>query len=112
MIPKGSTIFIPFCTIFRSPNYFEEPDKFMPERFSKEQTKLKNSPFTYSPFSAGPRNCVAQKYAMYEMKCLILKMLWNFEISLAKENEVEPILCAEIILRPEKAIKFNLKRRH
>lgn len=111
MVPKGATILIPFCTINRNPEYFDEPDVFKPERFLDEQLMQKKNPFTYLPFSAGPRNCIGQKYAMYEMKCILSKILRNFEISLTKDSEMEPILCAEIVLRPESAIKFNLKRR-
>lgn len=111
MIPKGSTILIPFCTISRNREYFDEPDKFKPERFLDEQIMQNKNPFTYLPFSSGPRNCIGQKFAMYEMKCIISKILRNFEISLTKDCEVDPILSAEIVLRPENAIKFNLKRR-
>lgn len=112
MVPKGSTILIPFCSINRSPENFDDPDTFKPERFSNEEQMMqKKNPFTYLPFSAGSRNCPGQKFAMYEMKCIISKILLNFEISLSKGSEMAPVLSAEIVLRPENSIKFNLKRR-
>lgn len=74
-------------------------------------TQKKNG-FTYLPFSSGARNCPGQKFAMYEMKCILSKLLRNFEISLSKGSEIEPVLSAEIVLRPENSIKFNLKRRN
>lgn len=49
---------------------------------------------------------------MLEMKCILSKVLRNFEISLAKDSETEPILSAELVLRPENAINFHLKRRN
>lgn len=56
-IPKGSTIVIPIYAICRSPEYFHDPDCFIPERFLDEQKMEKKNAFTYIPFSAGPRNC-------------------------------------------------------
>lgn len=111
LVPKGSTFGIPFYVIFRNSEYFDEPEQFRPERFLDEQIMQKKNPYTYLPFSAGPRNCVGQKFAMYEMKCIISKILRNFEISLSKDSEMDPILSGELVLRPKNAIKFNLKSR-
>lgn len=49
---------------------------------------------------------------MYELKCIISKILRNFEISLADSTEFDQlILTAELVLYPANPIKFNLKRR-
>lgn len=111
IVPKGSTIIIPFFTICRNPEYFEDPNEFKPERFLDEQIMEKKNPFAYIPFSAGPRNCIGQKFAMYEMKCVLSKILHNFEISLTDDSVAHPILSASLVLRPESSIKFYFKRR-
>lgn len=111
-IPKGSTFVIPIYAICRNPEYFEDPDQFKPERFLDVQTMERKNAFTYIPFSAGPRNCIGQKFAMYEIKSIISKILRNFEVSLSKEGEAHPILTAELILRPENAITFYFKHRN
>lgn len=134
-ILKSFSRILLYLQIDRNPEYFDEPEKFKPERFLDEQ-----SPFTFLPFSAGPRNCPGnektlgvrvrfepsstkvffsflyaisgQKFAMYELKCIISKILRNFKISLAPDTEFDSlILTAELVLRPANAIKFNLKRR-
>lgn len=111
IVPKGSNVVIPFFNIFRCPEYFENAEQFQPERFSNEQLVEKKNPYTFIPFSAGPRNCPGQKFSMYEMKSTLSKILHNFEISLTKDSEGQPVLGCPIVLRPEKPIKFNLKRR-
>lgn len=60
-------------------------------------------------FSA--RNCIGQKFAMYEIKSIVSKILRNFEISLTESSEAFPVLSAELILRPESSIDFRFKPR-
>lgn len=112
IVPKGANVFVPIYTISRSEKYFDEPEVFKPERFLDERSKEKQNPFAYIPFSAGPRNCIGQKFAMYEIKSIVSKMLKNFEISLTEESKVPPTLCAELILRPENSIRFYFKPRN
>lgn len=91
--------------------YFEQPESFKPERFSGERSMEKQNSYTYIPFSAGPRNCIGQKFAFYEIKSIVSKILRNFEIVLTQESETYPILSAELVLRPESSISFYFKPR-
>jgi cytochrome P450 family 9 len=50
---------VPVWAIHRNPEYFPDPDKFDPDRFS-EENKGKIKPFTYMPFGNGPRNCIGK----------------------------------------------------
>jgi cytochrome P450 len=49
VVPKGTQVTIPIYSLQRDPQYFPEPDKFDPERFSSENIH-KIRPFTYLPF--------------------------------------------------------------
>lgn len=81
---------------------------FKPERFELDNMSTLN-PFSYLAFSAGPRNCIGQKYAMLELKSLMSKVLMNFEISVEPgfQFRVKP----EIVLKPTNGIKLRLKDR-
>lgn len=48
----------------RRPDLFKDPELFNPDRYVSENMKLKN-PFTYIPFSAGPRNCIGKRANFY-----------------------------------------------
>lgn len=111
VIPAGSNILIPIYSMCHSEKNFTDPEAFIPERFSNERSSATQHPFSYIPFSAGQRNCIGQKFAMYEMKCIISKILRNFELQITKESEAYPILSAEIVLRPENRISFHFKPR-
>lgn len=112
VIPSGATVIIPIFAMGRNENVFEDANQFNPDRFLESRSNERQNPFSYIPFSAGPRNCIGQKYAMYEIKCIVSKLLRHFEFDLHQENKDTLILSTEVVLRPEKPIKFYLKRRN
>ncbi|XP_075973964.1 cytochrome P450 9e2-like isoform X1 [Anticarsia gemmatalis] len=77
---KGDSVLIPVFAFHRDPQYFPNPDKFDPERFS-EQNKHKINPFAYMPFGVGPRNCIGSRFALCEVKVMIYQILQHLEVS-------------------------------
>jgi cytochrome P450 family 6 len=57
VIPAGTGMLIPIYAIHHDEKYWENPNKFDPERFTDENVK-KQIPYTYLPFSEGPRQCI------------------------------------------------------
>ena len=94
----------------RDPDYFPDPDSFKPERFLETRSTDRGSAYEFVPFSAGPRNCVGQKFAMYEMKAALSKMLLHFQFRVDK-SYAGPSLVAELILKPENGVLLNVRRR-
>ncbi|XP_055637107.1 cytochrome P450 4d1-like [Toxorhynchites rutilus septentrionalis] len=109
-IPAGANIIIGIYFMGRDPQYFENPLDFRPERFEGETSVEKFNPYKYVPFSAGPRNCIGQKFAINEMKSVISKLLRHYKFILPPNLE-EPILMSELILKPERGIQLQIKRR-
>jgi cytochrome P450 family 4 len=106
-IPKDVTIAVFAFGIHRNPKYFKEPEKFNPGRFENMDGRL---PYAYIPFSAGPRNCIGQKFAMLEMKSTVSKILRNFELEPASpEHKLN--LVAELVLKSANGIKIALNLR-
>lgn len=85
----------------RNPEVFEKPLEFIPERFDSLEHK---NPFSWLAFSAGPRNCIGQKFAMMEMKVTLSTLVRNFKLV---PVDIEPILCADLILRSQNGVKVG-----
>lgn len=107
LYPKGLAIMIFPFGFQRSPKYFSEPEKFMPERFENPTRKW---PYSYTPFSAGPRNCIGQKFAMLELLSTISKIIRNFELMPATPKH-ELQLAPEAILISKTGICISIKNR-
>jgi cytochrome P450 len=103
IIPKETHVVVSPYFLGRNPEAFPEPLKFDPSRFTEENK-------SFVPFSAGPRNCVGQKFAELEMKSIVSKVVRNFTLSIAKENE-DLQLVSEFVLRPQNGIKLCAKQR-
>jgi len=65
-VPAEADLFICSYLLHRHPDYWEKPESFMPQRFTSEQEASRHR-FAYIPFSAGPRHCIGESFAMTEM---------------------------------------------
>ncbi|XP_059051583.1 cytochrome P450 9e2-like isoform X2 [Achroia grisella] len=79
IIREGEGIEIPVWAFHRDPNYFPDPQKFDPERFS-EENKHNIKPYTYMPFGIGPRNCIGSRFALCEVKVMLYQLLRDMEL--------------------------------
>lgn len=75
---KDTVLWIPIYSIHRDDKYYDEPEKFCPERFMGN-TENENSPY-YLPFGLGPRMCIGKRFAMLELKLLLFHLLAQCEL--------------------------------
>lgn len=80
-VPKGSEIFIPTLEIHTDKKLWgEDALEFKPERFEPENFK-KVHPYSYLPFSKGPRMCIAVKFATISIKIFLSRFLMQYQLS-------------------------------
>ncbi|KAG0238511.1 hypothetical protein BGW41_008162 [Actinomortierella wolfii] len=78
--PKGTTVIVQIPQLHWNPEYFPEPNKYIPERWINEESPFPPvQDFTFYPFSAGTRNCVGKNFAMMEMRLILAILVLQFE---------------------------------
>lgn len=104
-IKKGTVIGISIYELHRNKSFWKKPNQFIPERFSENEQLLKSN--YYIPFGAGPRLCIGNNFALYEMMLTITRVMQKFDIvSDTDEIKVNPL----ITLKPvDLKMTFNMR---
>uniref|UniRef100_A0A0A9XVU1 Putative cytochrome P450 6a13 n=1 Tax=Lygus hesperus TaxID=30085 RepID=A0A0A9XVU1_LYGHE len=84
-IKAGQAVLIPTIGIHQDPAYYENPDKFDPDRFAPDVSR-KNCSFL--AFGDGPRVCIAMRFAMTEIKLCVARLLLDYSISLHPKTKL------------------------
>nr|XP_012631556.1 cytochrome P450 4X1 isoform X1 [Microcebus murinus] len=106
-LPAGITVSLYIWGLHHNPAVWKNPKVFDPLRFSPENSDRRH-PHAYLPFSAGPRNCIGQQFAMVELKVAIALILLRFQVT---ADPTRPhLFSSHIILKPKNGLYLNLKK--
>ncbi len=107
-IPAGTNVLLPLYLLHRHPRYWSEPDQFRPERFAPEH-EAERPRFAYMPFAAGPRHCIGETFALYEMLMHVQRVARRLRLVHVPGPPLE--LEALINLRTRHPVIMRLERR-
>lgn len=108
-VPPGTDIFISPYFLHRHPDYWDEPEKFDPERFTPEAIKQRHK-FVFIPFSAGPRRCIGDFFGIAESQIHFGLMSRHFRMEHVNDHPVE--LAPEVNLRTRHPINMRILPRN
>ncbi|XP_032665500.1 uncharacterized protein LOC116841547 [Odontomachus brunneus] len=110
ILKKGQLIWVPIYAIHRDEKYYDEPEKFCPERFF-DKNSYYNSP-CYAPFGLGPRMCIANRFALLEIKVLMFHLLSQCELKPCAKTTLPMKLSKKgLAMMPEGGFWLKVQRR-
>ncbi|HYF66942.1 MAG TPA: cytochrome P450 [Ohtaekwangia sp.] len=98
--PANTIVILFYYGMHRDKKYWEDPDSFLPERFSKSDAS-KGRHKAYYPFGAGPRLCIGNNFAMAEMTIFLQTFIHQFRII---TNAQTPVINPLITLKPDRVM--------
>jgi len=100
----GSNLLFSVYEMHRHPDLWDNPEAFLPERFADGDRQYSSQ---YFPFGAGPRKCIGNNFAMFEMIMAVTQLVSTYEIQPEFDTiEITPL----ITLKPKNA-RLRFKKR-
>lgn len=111
-LPVGTNVVIDIHAIHMDPDNWDEPEKFIPERFMPEN-RHKILPGSYTPFGQGPRHCLGMRFSIAETKVALAKIIMAYKFIPVVGSPFPPISIPNSSVHPVyKSLGVNVRRRN
>jgi cytochrome P450 len=107
-IPAGTQFVVNIRGIHRDPRYWDEPERFWPERFGGDGTVPRHK-FAYIPFLAGPKKCIGDGFAMMEMRLVVPTIMQRLRFQYAAAEPVRER--AGFVMETKKPVMMRVDKR-
>ncbi|OBR14494.1 Cytochrome P450 [Colletotrichum higginsianum IMI 349063] len=85
-VPEGTRVMVSQWPMYHNDEQFAQADSFIPERWLGDPRFENDNKGALQPFSFGPRNCIGRNLAMSEMRVILARVIWNFEMQIADDS--------------------------
>lgn len=107
---RNQPIFIPTYAIQHDPEYYPNPEEFLPERFLPDEM-AKRTNVTYLPFGEGPRNCIGERFGKMQTRIGLVTLLKQFKFTDCSKTLPKMIYSAKnFIMSPEGGMWLHMEQ--
>ncbi|OQE23218.1 hypothetical protein PENSTE_c009G01792 [Penicillium steckii] len=86
-VPGGTKVAMHHYASYHSHSNFALPNEFIPERWLNDARFESDRKDVLQPFSYGPRGCLGKNLAYAEIRLILCRLLWNFDVELCSVSE-------------------------
>ncbi|KAK7751071.1 hypothetical protein SLS62_007057 [Diatrype stigma] len=86
-VPEGTIVAVHQWAMYHNEKHFAEPFEFRPERWLGDPRYANDNREAFQPFHLGARNCLGRNLAYVEMRIILARVLWNFDMKIADESK-------------------------
>lgn len=104
-LPANATVLVFYYGVHHNPRVWDRPEVFDPDRFKPENMTGRHA-FAYIPFSAGPRKCAGDEFALLEGTLVIAMLLQKYNLNIIPNQTFAVKIGAT--MRPYKGVKTTL----
>jgi cytochrome P450 len=108
-VPRGAQVWMCPWSVQRDPRWFDDPERFLPERWRGGELQKRLPKYAYFPFGGGPRLCIGQSFAMMEAVLLLAAIAQRVRLRLAPGQRIESL--PAVTLRPKYGLRVEVERR-
>nr|CAD7580213.1 unnamed protein product [Timema californicum] len=90
-LEQGTRVLIPAYAIHHDPEFYPDPEKFNPERFTEENKGSRPS-CTYLPFGEGPRICIGVRFGLMQVKVGLATLVRHYRFTACDRTAVPLVL--------------------
>jgi cytochrome P450 len=105
-IPEGAAIMLPQWVIHRSPDHWDDPETFDPDRFAPGRSRDRHR-FAFFPFGGGPRMCIGKQFSLLEAKTIIATVASEFRLEYARDEPFD--LRGSLTMHPRQPVEMRLR---
>jgi cytochrome P450 len=108
VLPRGCQVMASPYVIHRHPEFFPDPLRFDPDRWTPEKQKALPD-MAYFPFGGGVRRCIGEPFAWVEGPLVAATLAQRWQLEVLPGQTVVP--ARAFICRPRDGIRMRLVRR-
>lgn len=85
-VPEDTVVSQYHYALYHNEKFFAKAEEYHPERWLGDPEFATDNRDVFQPFNIGPRNCIGKNLAYIEMRIILARVLWNFDLRLADES--------------------------